>query len=274
MGSVWDRASEVLAGRGGMLAGIAVPTLFVPTLVRDAYVTYATPGTPSFALIGGVLSIIVLVITIWGQLAIIAAASDPAADRRAATQVANHRLLPAIGVSIVLGLAAFVTLLPAVALLVAAGIDFSALGDSQKMVANVSGGKIALVALYMTIWSIVALFVSARLAVWQPVLVNERNGLRAVGRSWALTRGSTWRIIGVLILFSIVLIVATLAAQSVIGLVFRLILGPENIATSVFLGGIAASAVSAVFIVIAIVFIAQLYAALAGAVPRAATVAP
>ncbi len=32
MGNVWDRSTEVLSGRGGMLAGIAIPTLFVPAV--------------------------------------------------------------------------------------------------------------------------------------------------------------------------------------------------------------------------------------------------
>ncbi len=44
MGNVWDRTSEVLSGRGGMLAGIAALTLFLPGAINAAYVAYAPVG--------------------------------------------------------------------------------------------------------------------------------------------------------------------------------------------------------------------------------------
>jgi hypothetical protein len=266
MSGVWDRTSEVLAGRTSMLAAIAIPTLFVPTVIRDAYVAYATPGTAGFAAIGGVLSIIVALITIWGQLALIAAASDPTNDKGASFQIARGRILPAIGVSIVIMIAVFLTLLPALVLLGVAGVDFEAIGSGQRAsqmpIAN--GGALAGAILYMVVWAIAILFVSARLTIWQAVLVNERNGLRAIPRAWALSRGATWRIVGVILLFGIVLLVAAGAAQSVVGIVFRLLLGADNVATSVFLASIAGSLVTTPLLVLAVVFTAQLYLACRG----------
>ncbi|MDQ2892214.1 MAG: hypothetical protein M3R64_03865 [Pseudomonadota bacterium] len=266
MGAVWDRTTEVLAGRAGMLAGIAVPTLFLPGIVRDAFVAYSTPGTSGFAAIGGLLSLVVLVITIWGGLAVIALSSDPLTDRAAAIDVANHRFLPAIGVSVVMVVAVVATLIPLVALVGFSGVDFAAVAAGrQPSMSGMSPGALVGVTLFMLVWGIAVLFVGARLAIWQPVLVNERLGLRSIARAWQLTKGATWRIVGVLILYSIVLMVATLAAQAVVGIVFRLILGADNIATARFLGTIAGAAVSTIFVVLAIVFTAQLYMALAGA---------
>ena len=270
MGSVWDRTAQVVAGRGAMLAGIALPTILLPTIVRDAFVAYSTQGTASFALVGGMLSIIVLVLAIWGQLAIIAVASDPGTDRGGAFRIATGRLLPAVGVTLVMLVAITITILPAVAMLASAGIDFKAMGAGQAPTAgSVSGALAAGALLYAFVWSLALFWVGAKLTVWQPVLVNERNGLRALSRSWALTNGSTWRIIGVLILFGIVFLVAVLAAQSVTGIVLRLILGPEHIATAVFLAGIVASAVSTALATLAIVFMTRLYDALAEAKPAA-----
>lgn len=266
MGAVWDRTSEVLAGRSGMLAGIAVPTLFLPTVVRDAYVAYATPGTGSFAAIGGVLSLIVTLVMIWGQLAVIAASSDPATDRGAAGRIATNRFLPAIGVSIVMLIALSVTLIPFFGLLALSHVDFARLAAGKELsMANANGGALAGGFFYLLVWAIALLFIGARLTVWQPVLVNERVGLRSISRSWQLTRGSTWRIVGVLLLFVVVLLIAAGAAQSVVGIVFRLALGADNIATSIFLASIAGSAVSTVLIVVAIVFVTQLYLAFTGA---------
>ena len=72
----------------------------------------------------------------------------------------------------------------------------------------------------------------------------------------------TWRIIGVLVLFCIVLLVATGAAQSVTGIVFRLVLGADSVATAAFLAGVAGSIVTTVFTALAAVFTAQLYVAI------------
>ena len=101
--------------------------------------------------------------------------------------------------------------------------------------------------------------------MWQAVLVNERIGLRSLKRAWALTKGATWRIVGAILLFGIVLLVATGAAQSVVGIVFRLILGADNIATSTVLASVAGSLVSVPLMVLAIVFTTQLYVACVGA---------
>lgn len=272
MGAVWDRTVEVVQGRLAMLAAIAVPTLFVPTIVRDGFVAYSTPGTGGYALIGSLLSLTVLVLTIWGQLALIAASSDPATDRTAAFRIARHRLLAAIGVSIVMLIAVVVCLIPLVVLLGLSGVDFSRMAAGQPMsTTGVSGGLLGAALIYMVVFAVAMLFVGARLSIWQAVIVNEAIGLRAIGRAWRLTRGLTWRIVGVIMLFVIVVSVATLAAQSVIGIIARLVLGAGNIATATWLGAIAAAAVSTPLIVVAVVFTTQLY--LAVLAPRPATVA-
>jgi len=272
MGAVWDRTVEVVQGRMAMLAAIAVPTLFVPTVVRDGFVAYSTPGTGGYALIGSLLSLIVLVLTIWGQLALIAASSDPTTDRTAAFRIASNRLLAAIGVSIVMLVAVVVCMIPLAVLLGLSGVDFSRMAAGQPMsTTGVSGGLLGAALIYMVLFAVAMLFVGARLSIWQAVIVNEAIGLRAIGRAWRLTRGLTWRIVGVIVLFVIVVSVATLAAQSVIGIIARLVLGAGNIATATWLGAIAAAAVSTPLIVVAVVFTTQLY--LAVLAPRPATVA-
>ena len=265
MGTIWERTSEVVSGRVTMLASIAIPTLFLPMIVRDAFVAYATSDTMSFATIRRLLSIVVLLLTVWGQLAIIAATSDPATDRAGAFRIASNRLLPAIGVSIVMGIVVMLTLIPGAAMLLSAGFDFRAMAAGQTPApGSVSGGLVAGAMLFALVWTLAAFWIGAKLVVWQPVLVNERNGLRALARSWRLTNGVTWRIIGVMLLFVIVLLVAVSAAQFVTGSILRLVLGAENIVTARYVAGIVASAVSTALIVVAIVFTTRLYDALVG----------
>ena len=60
------------------------------------------------------------------------------------------------------------------------------------------------------------------------------------------------------------LLVSAGAAQSVVGLIFRLILGASNIATASLLGAVAGAVVTTIFSVLATVFVTQLYVSLAG----------
>ena len=153
------------------------------------------------------------------------------------------------------------TLIPAFALFGISGVDFSALARGSRLsLTGANGGALAGAFLYLLVWAIALLFVGARLALWQAVLVNERVGLRSVARSWRLTSGATWRLVGVILLFAIVLLVATGAAQSVVGIVFRLILGAD-IPTALFLGSLAGSAVSTMLAVVAVVFTTHFYLA-------------
>jgi hypothetical protein len=260
MGSVWDRTVEVLNGRTGMIAALALLGLFLPSVVRDAYVAAGTPGTVPFAVIGLVLSLIALLAMIWGQLAIIAVATHPATTREDAGRQARARVAPAFGITLLIGLVALVATLPPIVVLVLSGFDFAAAARGATMAANPpSAGTAIFVSVYFLVFGLVAIWVAARLVLLNPVILNERRGLGAIRRSVALTRGLTWRIIGVVVLFAIVLIVATGAAQAVTGVIFRLVLGASGKGLAAFLADIAGTLVTTAFTVLAAVFTAQLY---------------
>lgn len=269
MGYVWDRTVDVLGGRSGMIAPIALLGIFLPTVVRDGFVAFSTPGTAMVVLVGAVLAIVALVVMIWAQLAIIAIATDPATDAAAARRQASVRVLPALGITIVLITVALLLLVPPALVLISSGIipyvNFSAAGSAVMRAAPSAGGAAQFAIVYFTLYLLVFIWISARLVLLNPVVLNERRGMGAIRRSVQLTRGLTWRIIGVLILFAVVLTVSTWAAQSVTGVVFRLVLGADRIALATFLAGIAASLVSTIFTALAAVFTAQLYVATAGA---------
>lgn len=268
MGNVWDRAAEVLNGRGGMLAGIVVLTLFLPNAIGAAIKAYAGGATTAL-LVGALVALAATVIAIWGQLAIIAASTDPAIDRAGAIAQANARLPAALGVGLVLAIVLLLLFLPAGGLLVRGGVDWGAMAAGVPSTPS-APGAVALAGLYTVVLGIVLLFVGARLLPLYAVVLHERLGLGAVARCWRLTRRHTWRLVGVILLFLVVLLVATWAAQAVTGLVFRLVLGGEAQATVALLAALAAQAVSAGFSLIAIVFSAQLYVALVAREPAAA----
>lgn len=259
MGDVWDRTMVVLNGRGGMLAGIAIPTLFVPGVVNAALAAYAPPSTAT-AVVAMLVMVAAAVIALWGQLAIIAAASDPATDRTAAHAQASRRLPAGIGVGLMLAVIVSVAFVPMAGLLVASGLDWQAMSGGTAP-APTAPGYAAFAGLYGAALFVVLLFVGSRLLPLYAVVLHERLGLGAITRCWRLTRRHTWRLFGVVVLFVVVLMVASIAAQSVLGLMLRLILGADAVATVTFLAATAGQAVSTALTVVAVVFSAQLFRA-------------
>ena len=269
MGTIWDRTIEVLNGRTGMIAPIALLGMVVPSVIRDGYVAFSTPGTVSFALTGSVLAIGTLVAMLWSQLAIVAIGTDPATDAASARSQAGARVLPALGITVLLAVVAGLLFVPPVIVLVQSGFNLSAAASgSTVQMTPPTAGAAGFTALYGLAYLVFAIWVGARLVLLNPVILNERRGIGAIRRSVQLTKGLTWRIIGVLILFAIVMLVSTWAAQSVTGIIFRLALGAKGIATATFLSGVVATIVTTVFTALAAVFTAQLYVAVREKLPQ------
>jgi hypothetical protein len=268
MGDVWDRTTQVLSGRAGALASIGVVTLFLPLVVTLLAALALPPVAPSTAFVTLALLVVVAVLGVLGALAMLALASDPATTLADAWRQARQRLLPAIGVSAVLILVAVIALVPAMVVVWQAKIDMAALAGTGAT--TIAAGTKTFLAIYYIAYAVLLFWAIARLAPLNAVVLHERLGLGAIRRSVALTRGHTWRLIGVVLLYAVVLTIVRLAVQSVIGVIFRLILGPQQIGAAMFIAGIAGAAVTTAFTVLAVTFTAQLYVALAARQPTAA----
>ena len=265
MGTVWDRTQDVLRGRAGIMAPIAVLAIFLPTVVNNAVAAYGQPvpgaaPNPGVSALLALVALVVLVASIWGQLALLAIATDPATTRADAGRQATQRLLPALGIVVVLIAVIILLFLPAIVPLIRAGLDFN---NPQSMQA-LSPGAVSFAGLYILVFFLLALVLGARLILLNPVILNERRGLGAILRSFQLTRGLTWRIIGVMLLFGVLLLISMLAVQAVTALVLRLVLGADALPTITFLAATAGAVVSTALTVVAAAFTAQLYVAVAG----------
>ncbi len=273
LGNVWDSTTQVLNGRGGMLAGIAALLIILPgivsnivsTMVRAGIVGETGSGTSGgaasagAALVVAVVALLSICFTIWGQLSITAAASDPNILRRGAMALGLRRLPVALGIYLLIAIAGILLMLPIFIAVASAGVNF---GQPSTVIAqNIPAGTRAFIGIYVLALILFALWVSARLFLLNPVLINEREGVRSPGRSFVLTQGLLWRIIGFTVLIGIVFLVSILAAQLVAGLVFRLMLGADNPALVVILTNIATQIVTAIYVIVIATFAAQLYVA-------------
>lgn len=259
IGTVWDRTVDVLQGRAGMLFVLALGFMFVPTVIGNGIALFAGTGMGARAA-SGIVNIAASLLLLAGLLAVTAAASDPRVDQRDAAATGLVRLGPAVGLILLVAAAAAVVMVPIAYLVFASGATYNA-ATGRIDVTRAAGGGIALAGLLSLLVFLAGLWLSAKLVPLFAVIVNERLGLGAFRRSFALTRGATLRLIGVLILYGVVLLVVMTAATTVIGLIARLLLGADAPAGVAFVVAVVSAAVTAVASVVQAVFYAQYYVA-------------
>jgi hypothetical protein len=261
MGTVWDRTTEFLSDNLSALASIALLAIFLPLAIGDL-VNQAGPalGTPVMRIVGLLCSLI----NLWGQLAIVALALDPDAGRAAAQAAATRGYGRALLVMVVVFVAMAVLALPILGVLFASGVDMTQLAGTGGAAAapDISPGTGAFLGLYGMALLIVLLFVTVRLAPVYPVILAEGLGLAAIGRSFAVTRGITWKLVGVWLLFLVVFLVATGAARSVFGLVVGLMVPGEGPFTAAsIVAALAGALITTAFTALVAAFSARLYLA-------------
>ena len=264
--AVWDRATEFLGDNIAVLLPIALPFIYLPQLAQG--IVQPLAKLPNLAWIAQLIGFVAILITIWGQLQILVLAIDP--DRRVsdARSTATARVAVVVGVSILLVVALMLLAAPIGIALSVAGFDWQA-----AMAANAAGTRIvpppgmtAGIALFILLYTLlmvaVIIWASARLVLVNAAIAVERRGIGAIARSFALTRGNALALIGLLILYSVVSFVATLAAQTVVGAVLGLLIGgtgPVTIAT--VLTAAVVAAVATTFALLFSAFVGKFYAA-------------
>jgi hypothetical protein len=261
MGTVWDRAAEFLTDNLPAILPIALLAYFVPLTIQGSFAPVIEDASFGLALVLRLISLAFAVLSLWGSLTLAAMVLGGEGD----PGTIGMRRLPAALLVWILVLVLFCLLfLPVVGALIAGGTDPASLARGIRPEIP------KVIAWPLTLYSVAALgvvmWISARLVVVAPVIIAEKRALGAIARSWKLTRGITWRVIGVTLLYVMVSTVATLAAQTVFGSIFQLVAGPGGgLSLSGVLTSITVAAVQTAFSVIVPAFTAKLYLALTAA---------
>jgi hypothetical protein len=139
--------------------------------------------------------------------------------------------------------------LPIILALVASGVDLTAFtGATAGPKPDISPALAAFIGLYGLAWLILAVFVSVRFSTLLVAVVAAEGGVvAALRRSFALSRGIAWKLLGVVLLFGLVVGVASIAVTSVFGALFRFLdptAGPFAIGSIIvaILGGLVTTA--------------------------------
>lgn len=269
MGNVWDRTTAFTGERFGVLVPVALLAFALPGVVSTCLQVASVTSGQGVRMGSGLAALLLSVVSIWGALVVIGLATG-APGLPAAGQRAMRRLPATLLVSIGLGLAMAVLVLPFPLILAARGYDVLAIAAGKAGNVVVDPQTSSMVALYLLVLVPVLLVVFARLILVTPVVLCEPMLFGAIRRSWALTRRHGWRILGMLLLFGLIGGIAQLAAQTVFGSVFTLLLGAgPGVTPALVLTAIITASVQAVMILLLTVFQGKLYDALAleGAMP-------
>lgn len=264
MSTVWDRTAEFLSDNIATLLPLALFAFFIPASIEGNFAAAGDGRAPGPVLGLRLIQIAFALLSLWGTLAITAMALDIAGEERPGA-IALRRLPAAVLVSIVMLFCAGLLCLPVIGILVANGYDLTAMTNGQN--AGITPTIAATLAISVLVLFFIFLWLGARLMLTSAVIVRERRVVSAISQSWALTRGATLRIVGVIILYLIVSWVAQLAANMVFGSVFALVAGGDGDGEGITLAGVLTSvvvaAVRTIFLVIPPAFTAKLYLTLA-----------
>jgi hypothetical protein len=264
--AVWDRSTEFLGDMIAPVMAIAMPFIFLPQLVQTALQPLVADAT--YGWIVQLVTLAMVIAGLWGQLQVLALGLDPSRSAGQARETATARLLPVIAVSLCLLLAVVALMIPVLMALIAAGVDFDAVIRASNAGATmpVPTGLTASIALFILLYClallVVMLWVGVRLSLVNAVIVGEGRMFGAIARSFALTRGHTFVLIGLALLYGIVSFVAVAAAQSVFGFVIGLVLGGEGpVTVATVLTAAVVAGVATAFVLLITSFVAHFYRA-------------
>lgn len=258
MGTVWDRTSDFVTDHLSRILPIALIAFFIPFSIMGNLNPLLDRADSALRWVLGLVMLALGVIAIWGSLALTALVLKPVGG---AGRTGLRWLGPALLVWVALFLFFALLVVPVAWFLTIVAAGSTSMPSASVELSIPVGARWALL-VYVLALIALAFWLTARLALINAVIVAQGVGLAAIARSFRLTKGLTWRLVGVGILYVVVSNVAALAAQTVIGSVLALIMGdggPFSLAS--ILTSIAVAAVQTGFCVLAALFTANLYLA-------------
>ena len=245
----WDETKAVLKSDGGLLAAVALALFVLPGVLVALVTPAAAAGQVPPVGYWSVLSIVALLISLIGQLAVVRLALGPRVSVGEAIAHGARRAPSYIGAAVLWFLP---FLLIVGALLAPYGTDLQAAPGAVLV------GILAL--------SVIGIFVAVRLILASSVASAERIGpVGILKRSWALSRGNWWRLFGTLMLFVILFLIVSAAVGAVLGSVIVLVFGPaEPFSVTTLIIALITQLVSAALTTILMVLLARVYAQLSG----------
>ena len=253
--NAWNETTGVVKRNAQLLFPIAFLLVALPSAMMQAAMPVAQAGAaPEFGLLGLVLIPVVVVLSILGSLAISYLALRPQATGGDALSRGAKRLLPVLGAGVLLIIAFILLSIPFVLLF------YVAAGGAAATAETMGGGAF----LVMLVWALAFVALWVRLMLITPVAAGEDGGpVAIIRRSWNLTAGHFWKLLGFVVLIAILFLVVTLAITAVGGILIFAIAGtPQPGSVASFLMLLLSAVLNTVVTVYFTSLIARIYAQL------------
>jgi hypothetical protein len=250
----WEEAKAILAHDGRLLATVALALVVLPSTISGLLNPTGMSGGGAAWL--EFLAFLASAVALAGQLALIRLALGPSITVGGAISHGFVRL-PIYFVSLILLFAVlFIIAIPFIFLLVALGVPFGAKSATMN-------GPAALVAL---VFLGVAVFLGVRFILASAIASAEEVGPIAIlRRSWQLTAGRFWPLLGFFLTFLAAAIIVLVAVRSAFGVAIGLLVGKiQPLSTSALILALVQAAVSAAVSTLFAVMLARIYLQLAG----------
>lgn len=245
--SAWNETTAFVKREGKLLFPVAFALLALPAIVFQYFAPEQNPAQPPEAGPWMWLLIPFIVLTIWGTLTLTTLALRPGTVVAEALASAGRRLPVAIGAALLLAIGGALLFVPI-------QLAFLATASRGVLIVGVCALAVAVVV------------VGVRMAMLNPVAAAEPGGpIMLIRRSWTLTSGHFWKLLGFLVLALVLIIVLSIAVTAIGGILAALIggaIGDTGVTKLLILllGGL----LNAILSVYLVVTMARIYAQLAG----------
>ena len=255
LSTAWDESRAILTRDGRLLVAVALALIVLPTVIVGLVVPTAGGERETYHRLlqaaGGLIGLI-------GQLALVRLVIGPPTTVGAAISHGARRFPSLLGAIILLVLMFLLMVIPVVLILA-----FTGSADLTNPSRAATGASAALILLML----IAILAISARFMVSTAVAGAEAVGpLAILKRSWSVTRGHYWKLLGLLLLLLVVAIVI-MAAAAALGGVLGAIIDPdlEPMSLGALVMALFTGVGQGVFAVLSAVMVTRIYLQLAGA---------
>jgi hypothetical protein len=260
----WDETKAVAAADGRLIFVVALAFVALPSAIGQFVNPRSGLGAAGGSLGLALLSLVIALIGIVGQLAIIRLALGPSTTVGQAISDGTRRAPAYIAAAILIVLGLILVAVPFVGALVSMGVTLERSATPPPLSA----------VLLMLLYAAVVLFVGTRMLATSPVAIAEPLGpIGILKRSWALTRGHFWRLLGFVLLFLLAAIFALGALGIAAGLIARVVAGPvEPMSVGALFVALVEGFANAFATSLFVVMVARIYVQLAGGVGAEASV--
>jgi hypothetical protein len=262
--TAWNETAEFVRREAGLLFPISFMLLALPNALMELLMPAPPmPGRAPEAGLWLLLLPLLVVAAIIGNIAISYLAIRPGSSVGEALRRGGARMPALLAAAILIGIV-FVVLFFIVAL-VAAMLVPGALTAAQS--GSPTPAMMRAILIVMLVIVPIGIYFGARLMMMTPAAAAESAGpFDLMARSWALTAGHVWKLVGFLLLVAILVGVLTAAIEAVAGILFTLVAGPvEPGSTSTLLVVIVMALVNMVVAAYLTSLVARIYAQLSGA---------